>query len=356
MMRAAENPTASAPSTLPVSSGNGASKEGTTSSGTAAWRWAARLASLKLTLAILTLLGAGVLIAYRSEVRSAWLLAVPLGLLAVNVACAVITNPVFRRQTALLTFHLALIAIVLLVAAGRLTYLRGQLELSTGETFNGALTQSETGPWHGGRLSEVSFTNHGFTIDYSPGMKRNQTRNTVSWIDEVGRRQNAVIGDQQPLALKGYRFYTSFNKGFAPLFTWHPARGAPRRGTIHFPSYPIHEYAQALEWTPPGAEVKLWVMLKFDEALFDLTQPWQFRPPTEHALVLRAGEARRELKPGERYALPQGVLVYEGLTTWMGYHVFYDWTMPWLLAACLLAVASLAWHFWKKFAARPWDA
>jgi len=85
-------------------------------------------------------------------------------------------------------------------------------------------------------------------------------------------------------------------------------------------------------------------------------KPWQFRPPREHALVLRVGDERRELQPGERYLLPQGMLVYEGLTTWMGYKVFYDWTLPWLLASCLLAVVSLTWHYWQKFAAQPWEA
>jgi cytochrome c biogenesis protein len=28
--------------------------------------------------------------------------------------------------------------------------------------------------------------------------------------------------------------------------------------------------------------------------------------------------------------------------------------MPWLLAACIVAVVSLAWHLWRKFSARPW--
>lgn len=318
--------------------------------------WFNRLASLKFTLVILALLGAGVLMTYRAEVRSAWPLAVALTLLALNLACAVVTNPVFRRQTALLTFHLALIAIVLLIAAGQLTYLRGQLELSSGEEFHGELTQSERGPWHRGRISEVAFANHGFTIDYSPGMKRDRTRNAVTWKDATGREQRSVIGDQQPLVLNGYRFYTSPNKGFAPLFVWHPAQGTPQRGTIHLPSYPINEYGQALEWTPPGTGVRLWFMLKFEETLLDPAKPWQFRPPREHALVLRVGDERRELKPGERYLLPQGMLAYEGLTTWMGYTVFYDWTMPWLLAACLLAVVSLGWHYRQKFAARPWEA
>jgi hypothetical protein len=30
--------------------------------------------------------------------------------------------------------------------------------------------------------------------------------------------------------------------------------------------------------------------------------------------------------------------------------------MPWLLAACTLAVLALGWHFWSKFSVRPWQA
>jgi len=322
--------------------------------GMPARQWLVAIASLKFALAILLLLGAGVLATYRSEARNAWFLAVPLGLSAVNLGCAILTSATFRRRTALLVFHLALIAIVLLVAAGRLTYLKGQLELSTGETFAGRLSQVERGPWHWWRLDRVRFANEGFTIDYHPGLKRGRTLNTVASIDEGGRWQRSVIGDNQPLVLTGYRFYTSPNKGFAPLFTWYPAHGEPRRGTIHLPSYPMNEYRQALEWTVPETEVKLWTLLQFDEIVLDPARSSQFRLPGEHVLVVREGDARHELKPGGRLALPQGVLVYEGLTTWMGYNVFHDWTMPWLLAACLLAVASLAWHFRNKFAAQPW--
>jgi cytochrome c biogenesis protein len=96
-------------------------------------------------------------------------------------------------------------------------------------------------------------------------------------------------------------------------------------------------------------------MLQFDEVLLDPDRVSQFRLPTRHTLVVRIGDARQELVPGERMVVPGGVLVYERLSTWMGYTVFYDWTLPWLFAACMLAVASLAWHFWTKFAVQPWD-
>jgi len=316
---------------------------------------AAALGSVRLALALIALLGAAVLAAYLGVAGSTWPLAAVLGLIALNLGCAVLTNAVFRRQTALLVFHLALIALVLLVAAGRLTYLKGRVEVSTGAAFEGALTDAEAGPWHRSRLAGVQFTNAGFTIDYHPGVKRDRTANTVLWRDGEGRAQRAVIGDTQPLVLEGYRFYTSPNKGFAPVFTWTPTGGAPHRGTIHLPSYPMNEYRQALEWTLPGTGVAVWAMLQIDEPLFDPARAWSFSLPASQALVLRIGAARHVLHPGERLRLAQGELAYDGLTTWMGYTVIYDWTTPWVLAALLLAVASLALHFWRKFAARPWS-
>ena len=318
--------------------------------------WLTRFASLKLTLAVLVLLGVGVLANDPAASGTAWLVAGPLFLGALNLSAAVLTNPVFRQQTALLTFHLALLALVLLAAAGRLTYLKGQLELAEGETFNGQLTQSESGPWHRLQIERAQFVNEGFTIRYEKGVRRAATRNTVSWLDDSGGVQRATIGDQEPLIRHGYRFYTSFNKGFAPVFVWHPADGsAPRRGAVNLPSYPIHEYRQALEWQLPGTPAKIWTMLQFDEVVLDPEQVSQFRLPEKHTLVVRIGEARHELAPGASLTLAQGVLVYERLSTWMGYTVFHDWTLPWLFVACMLAVASMAWHFWQKCAAQPWD-
>ena len=324
--------------------------------GWAAAAWLKRLASLKLTLVMLIALVAGVL-AYDPDVgATVWLLVAPLFLGALNLGAAMCVSPVFRRQTALFTFHLALLAVVLLVAIGRLTYLKGELELAEGEAFSGELTRSESGPWHRSRLERAQFVNDGFTIRYEKGVRRGETRNAIRWLDDGGRVQHAVIGDIEPLVRQGYRFYTSFNKGFAPVFVWYPADGSPpRRGSIHLPAYPIHEYRQALDWTLPGTQVALWTMLQFDEVLLDPEQVSQFRLPERHTLVVRIGDARHELTPGASLTLAQGVLVYERLSTWMGYTVFYDWTLPWLFVACMLAVASLAWHFWNKCAAQPWD-
>jgi hypothetical protein len=314
-------------------------------------RW---LASLKLTLVGLAVLSAAVVYAAQGA-HGSGVLALPLALLAANLAAAIAVQRAFRVQMPLLVFHLALLALVLLAAAGRLTYLKGRIELSSGEAFSGELAQVEAGPLHRSRLGELSFTNEGFDISYSPGLQRNETRNRVTWSYDNGSGA-AVIGDREPLALAGYRFYTSSNKGFALILTWRGTDGHAQRGTVHLPSYPMYDYRQAQEWTPPGASRSLWMMLDFDEVLIDPQKRSEFHLPAQSMLVVRAAGERRVLGPGEQLATAEGVLGYEGVTTWMGYNVFYDWTLPWLLAAALIAVASLGWHFWRKFSMQAWDA
>jgi cytochrome c biogenesis protein len=318
-------------------------------------RFATVLASLKLTLAALVLLAGGVTLAYnrQGDGEATWPLVFPLSLLALNLLAAIAVNRTFRRQIALLMFHLALLAIIVLIALGRLTYLRGTAEVVTGGEFDGLLTR-EAGPWHAGDIEAVRFRNEGFSIHYSPGLQRDATVNRITLLDADGMPRRAEIGDQVPLLVGGYRFYTTPNKGFAPIFTWLPDDGAAVRGAVHLPGYPLHRYEQAQQWQLPGTPFSLWIMLSFDETLLDRAKAENFRLPETHRLVVRNGESRTELQPGERLRLPGGTLVYEGLSTWMGYAVFYDWTMPWLLAACALGVIALTWHFGARHFARPW--
>lgn len=314
------------------------------------------LASLKLTLVALALLALSILYVYLAEESGSLALVLSLLLVALNLVAALATHPVFRRPSALLVFHLGLIALLLLVALGRLTYLKGHVELAEGEEFGGALSGVQAGPWHWNRLDRVRFTNLGFRIDYAPGLQRNATRNTVSYADADSGERRAQIGDQTPLVLSGYRFYTSPNKGFAPAFLWFPANGQPLLGTVHLPSYPANEYHQARDWELPGTGISLWTMLQFDERILDPEKPSEFRMPKQHKVIVRVGGQRHELQPGQSIDLPQGHLVYDGLRSWMGYTVFYDWTIHWMLAVCMISVGALGWHYWRKFAAQPWNA
>ncbi|WP_201494105.1 cytochrome c biogenesis protein ResB [Rubrivivax sp. A210] len=299
--------------------------------------------STRSTLALLGLMAAVVL------VRPAWWpLALVISLLSLNLLVAVVLHPAFRRQLPLLVAHLALLALAVLVAVGRLTALDGRFELTQGEPFDGSLLDREAGALHVDRLQRLSFRHEGFEIDYAPGRQRGATRNTVAWQDEQGRPQRGVIGDHRPLVLDGHRFYTSSNKGFAPLLRWEPAAGEPLRGAVHLPSYPMHELRQSRAWAlPDGREA--WVMLQIDETLIAPDAAAQFRLPRQYRLVVRVGEARAELLPGQALALPGGRLVFEEMRTWMGYRVAYDPALPWLLAASLLAALALAAHYLQRF-------
>lgn len=315
------------------------------------------LASLKLTLAALFLLAAvAVAFLWRDDVPGS-VLAAPLGILSVNLLAAIVTNHSFRRQGALLVFHVALLALALLAAASRLTYLKGTLELADGTEFTGTLLEVDAGLLHPfENLERLRFASLGFEIDYAPGPLRQGIRNTIELLPPGGVPSRVVATDHAPLTLAGYRFYPTGNKGFAPTFAWHPAGGGTAQvGSVNLPSYPLHEHGQAIEWTPPGTNLKIWTMLEFSEVILAADKPSSFRPPREHTLVLRIGEARHELKPGDVLALPDGRLEYRGLRGWMGYTVFYDRTIPWLLAASVVAVLALGAHFWNKFAAKPWN-
>jgi ResB-like family len=303
----------------------------------------AHFGSLRTTLAAFGLLGAVVLL------RPAWApLAVVIGLLGLNLCCALVVHPLLRRRLPLLVAHLALLALVLLVAVGRLTALDGRFELSEGQPFDGRLMDRASGPLYDEGLRRLSFSHQGFEIDYAPGRKRGATRNIVAWRDEGGQPRSAVIGDHRPLVLGGHRFYTSPNKGFAPLMLWLPEGGGAERGVVHLPSFPTHELRQSREWAlPDGREV--WVMLDTGEDLLDPKAASAFRLPTAPRLVVRLGDQRTELSPGQAWAVPGGTLVFEGLRSWMGYRVTYDPTLPWLLSASLLCAAALALHYGLKF-------
>ena len=314
------------------------------------------LASLKLTLAALVLLAAfAVAFLWRDDVPGS-VLAVPLGLMGLNLLAAILTNHSFRRQGALLAFHVSLLALVLLLVASRLTYLKGSVELAEGEEFAGTLLETDAGLFHPlDKLQALRFANLGFDIDYAPGPLRQGIRNRIEVRTPGGVPQRIEITDHAPLQLAGYRFYPTGNKGFAPTFLWQPAGGEARLGSVNLPSYPLHEHGQAREWTPPGTDQKIWTMLEFGEIILAPDRPSSFRPPQEHKLVLRIGDRRHELVPGGVLELPAGRLEYRGLRGWMGYTVFYDRTIPWLLAASVVAVAALGLHFWTKFAAKPWN-
>lgn len=314
------------------------------------------LGSLKLTLALLLLFTFCIATYYFLEQSYNSLIATPLFLLSLNLLSAIIIKPIFRSQISLLLFHLALLGLLILIAASRLSYFKGSAEITNGEAFSGAISSTQ-GPWHQSRIDKIHFILDDFVINYTSYNKtpqRDDTKAYLRWTDSAGNTNQGVVGDHRPLIMEGYRFYTTHNKGFAPLFVWQPKGGRPQQGSIHLPAYPANEYNQAIDWNIPGTSHHLWTQLQFDETILNPNSASQFHAPGEHLLIVRDGEQRHEIRPGQTLTFNDGLLTYKELRTWMGFLVLSDWTLPWLFAAGFLAALSLGWHYWRKVSDRPW--
>lgn len=290
------------------------------------------------------LLAAGTLLSYDRQQVPAAAMVFPLALLAVNLAAAIAVRPALRRG-GLGLFHACLLALLLLVGWGRLTHLDGRVEVTEDAMLDPARVEvTAQGPWHGTAWQRQAFRQGPWEVDYAPGVRRARTRSQV-WL--AGESAPRVVGDDTPLVLDGYRFYTTHNKGFAPILRWQPAGGEPVVGAVHMPSYPLLDYQQENRWTAPdGRTLRFWLR---PERPLALEAAWTLRAREVPAvLVVEAGGERRELRPGESIELPGAVLRYERLAGWMGYRIFYDATLRPLLALSLLAILGLAWHLWGR--------
>ena len=72
----------------------------------------------------------------------------------------------------------------------------------------------------------------------------------------------------------------------------------------------------------------------------------------DHVLVVRQGDTRHELRPGESVVLDSGRLGYLGLDSWIGYRIVRDPSEPWLAASVVVAVLSLVWFYFRRLGHR----
>jgi hypothetical protein len=302
------------------------------------------LASLRLTTAALLLLGAAAFAGIvQPELTKGWIV-VPLALLALNLAAAIACRPALRRG-GLGLFHVCLLACMLLVAWGRLTHLDGRVRIAGGQEFDAAAVEVDArGAWHGDGLQRLAFRQGPFTVTYGAGIKRERTTSVVATGSDPRVAWQAV-GDDTPLDIDGYRFYTTPNKGFAPVVTWTATGAEPITGAVMLPSYPASDVL-AQQWeAPAGAEWKFW--LRVDKAPENAA--WTLDPSrTASVLVAESAGQRFELRPGDEARTAQGTLRYEWLSGWMGYRIFYDPTLLPLFALAVLGVAGMAWHLWAR--------
>jgi cytochrome c biogenesis protein len=305
-----------------------------------------RLASPRLTLAGFGLLAAAILLTHDRADAPALAIAGPLGLLALNLAAALALRPALRRG-GLGLFHVALLALLLLVGAGRLTHFDARVEVAEATLLDPAQIEvTGRGPWHGDGWRRLQFRQGAYEVAYAAGMKRSHTRSLVR-PGAKGEGAEQTVGDDTPLVIDGYRFYTTHNKGLAPVLTWRAPSGDVQQGALHMPAYPLYDWKQENAWTAPdGTALRFWLRI---ESPLPERAAWTLDPRAlATVLVVEAPGLRRELRPGESVAIGSATLRYERLSGWMGYRIFYDPTLLPMLVVCLLGVAGLGWHLWRR--------
>lgn len=312
------------------------------------------LASLKLALVAMLWLAATILTQYRNDDGGMLWIIAPLAVLAVNLSAALCVTPQFRHQAGLMVFHLCLLAVVVLAGYGQLTALQARLEISKGQRFDPHLLQiKRRGPWHSlVAFEEVQAEQGDFRVDYAARVARGKTVSQVWLTHADGKRQPVWFGDNVPLRINAYRFYTTSNKGYSVLLTWLGDDDQRATGVVHMPSYPRYDWKQVRAWTTPAGNdvsIELHVPRAVPEAA-----AWVFDSRgARGVLSIAAGGQTHRLRPGDAIELPNGRLRFEQVRTWMGYEMYYDATLPWMFAVAIVGVAGLAWHFWIKLWTQP---
>ena len=313
------------------------------------------LASLRVTPFALLALAAGVLASYRDPGAPGWWMTLPLAVLAVNLAAALLVDARLRLRAPLLVFHVALLAVLLLAAAGELLRFSGRVELVEGTRLDPAAVLTDTkGVLHRDAwLDALQVEQGAFSVEYQPGMVPGRTRSELRIIDADQSPAAFEIGNTQPLLEHGYRLHTTPNKGFAALLEWRGIDGTRDAGALHFPSFPLADWRQLNQWTAPGGAVFEFELLPAVRVPGDRAYTLDSRTASDGAAVLVRDEAGRtlaRLAPGQSAGLPGGELRLADIRMWMGYRVSYDPLLPWLLACGLVGATALGMHLWRRMA------
>jgi len=309
-----------------------------------------KLASLRLTLAgLAALIVNSFAVSQWPDAAIPWLV-LPLSVLALNLLAALLVRHAFRQQAALLLFHVGLLGVLLLVAAGVLMRFDGSVEVVEGTAYNAASVTDRGRGWlHPDRLDRVQFTQGPVEVNYLSGLRRDTTHSRVELGQADGTGIRRDVGDREGFTSHGYRFMATFNKGYAVLVLWRDDAGAEAIGAVNFPSFPEFEWKQINEWTTPAGE-SLTVELNLAEPVPEDT-PWTLSSRDVDYEVGLSGATLVEttVRPGQPVAVTGGEITIVDLRLWMGYRIDYNPLLPWLLAAAFLSLGALGVHMAQKF-------
>lgn len=276
---------------------------------------------------------------------------VPLLLMALSLGAAILIHPRLRADLALLLFHMALLAFIVLLAVARLSYFEGRVSLAAGESFAGEVESSEHGPWFSRqRIAGLWFANAGLLEDRASYGRYVATHHQIRWRDAQGLVQTSEIGDDRPLWLNGVRIYTTHNRGFAPVFYWQPVDAPPEYGRVQLRDMGEGGFTPDGGWLlPHGPE--MWAMIVSPEPSTSVS-PLRKDLNADHLadrLLVRIGDGRYPLRIGQSIEIPEGKLTYVELRPWIGYRLRYDPMEFWLLAVLGTALLALAGFYVRQF-------
>ncbi len=310
-----------------------------------------KLASLRLTLVGMAVLGVLALAGSRSSTIDIGLTAIPLCLLSLNLLAAILSNRSFRTQSGLLIFHVGLLFVFALIGISVLTRFDGHVEVVQGVAFDAEAVEVARRGWlHRGDLQRVQFTQGDIQVDYLPGLVRQATRSTITYPIDAETIGAATIGDKRGAEFNGYRFLATFNKGFALVLRWQDYAGNIEYGSIHFPSFPLNDWQQVTEWRTPGGQ-SIEFEIEFAEPIVQAESHWVLQRPYVPYVVHVSGEKLSPtiLGSGDDIEVSGGSIRIEDMRLWMAYRVDYYPYLPWVFVAAILAIAGLAMQFGSRY-------
>lgn len=338
-------------------------------------------ASREATIVFFVLLALGALAKLYLRGGETWVLP-PLALISLSLCACLYKNwrIFWRKRRGHLLFHSSLLFLLLLFLAGRLVYFQGYLEVSEGQGFSGPFSQASQGPLHRTIFKDDTVVvQEQMEVTYAKGEEGEEIQSGLRFLDGAEGEQSGLVGFNRPMLYRGYRFSVPGRMGYSLLVSFRPKRPGPlgggnlaseggsssatappalgspplegavptpeHLGFVNMPPYPSERKAQINSFQLPGTGDWVVLLLKLLGEPYREVDRWRFTRPQDYRVIVSFRRQDFHLRQGERCDLGVGTLEVKELRRWMGYGVFYDPTLPYLLMTSALVVVGLLWMF-----------